>query len=325
MIEDNHVRFQNPNSATPAAKVVTIAFDNADNISPEFSETFNIDWTKPDTISALTVIPDISSNLISATWNAATDQHSDVVSYWYSVGNVAGQDNLIAWTDNSLNLSVTDIYFNFLPNSITYFNVKSQNGAGLFSDIKSSEGIINGEPPTCNADFSADQTTIKVCDTVIFTDISTVSGTTITTREWSFQAGDPLTSNAEYQNVIYSQSGTYDVTLSITTSSGCTDTETKSGFIVVEDDISFNDIMVEDIKIYPNPNNGKFVIDFSAIKYENQRVNYKLIDDLGRIVFEKNEQLNSPKININEQLSNGIYYLILNIDGKNVEKKIAVY
>ncbi len=71
------------------------------------------------------------------------------------------------------------------------------------------------------------------------------------------------------------------------------------------------------VSVWPNPNNGNFMIDLPAT------ANVEVIDALGRIVYAK--QLNAGKQNIilnNEKT--GVYFLKINIDGKQLIRKIVV-
>lgn len=84
------------------------------------------------------------------------------------------------------------------------------------------------------ANFTADATAITQSDTVNFTDTSTVApgGQAITSFTWSFVGGTPTSSNTQNPSVVYNQSGSFDVSLTVANPSG-SDTETKSNFIFV--------------------------------------------------------------------------------------------
>ncbi|MDC6470540.1 PKD domain-containing protein, partial [Flavobacteriales bacterium] len=83
----------------------------------------------------------------------------------------------------------------------------------------------------CNldADFSADVTTVCEGATVTFTDASTGNPTS-----WSWDFGDGTNSTLQNPTHAYANSGTYNVSLTIT-ASGNSNTETKAGYIVVND------------------------------------------------------------------------------------------
>lgn len=86
------------------------------------------------------------------------------------------------------------------------------------------------QPPAAN--FSGSPVTVLVGGTVTFTDLSTNNPTSWI---WTFPGGTPGSSTSQNPTVVYSSSGTYDVTLVATNSVG-SDTETKTGYIVVSTD-----------------------------------------------------------------------------------------
>jgi PKD repeat protein len=86
---------------------------------------------------------------------------------------------------------------------------------------------VTPEPPV--ADFTADNTTIMVTESVQFTDQSTNYPTS---WDWTFEGGTPATSTEKNPLVTYNTPGVYDVTLTVTNSAG-TDTITKVDYITV--------------------------------------------------------------------------------------------
>jgi gliding motility-associated-like protein len=77
-----------------------------------------------------------------------------------------------------------------------------------------------------NADFTQDATSVCENQTVTFTDNSTSELNMITDWDWDF--GDGNTSIAQNPTYIYTTAGTYNVTLTITDISGCTDVATTT-------------------------------------------------------------------------------------------------
>ena len=84
-------------------------------------------------------------------------------------------------------------------------------------------------PPV--VDFSSDTNHIQQGQTINFIDLTT--GNPATSWEWSFPGGTPNASSQQNPSVTYSQYGVFDVTLTVTNPDG-TDTETKTGFITVD-------------------------------------------------------------------------------------------
>ena len=82
------------------------------------------------------------------------------------------------------------------------------------------------------ADFSGSPTSVNVGNSVTFTDLS--SGGTITGRSWTFQGGSPSTSTATSPVITYNTAGTYNVSLTVTSSTDNASI-TKNGYITVTD------------------------------------------------------------------------------------------
>lgn len=100
----------------------------------------------------------------------------------------------------------------------------STHGRGVFTS-KWASNVTS--PP--NSNFTANDTTVCVGDTVSFT--NTTSGS-VTSRAWTFNGGTPSTSTATSPQVRYNTAGTYTVRLISTNGSG-SDTITKVNHITV--------------------------------------------------------------------------------------------
>lgn len=86
------------------------------------------------------------------------------------------------------------------------------------------------------ANFIANATTVNMSQIVSFTDLSTNNPTS---WSWSFAGGTPSTSSSQNPTVTYNTAGTYQVSLTAT-SAGGSDTETKVGYITVnENSVSY--------------------------------------------------------------------------------------
>ncbi len=80
------------------------------------------------------------------------------------------------------------------------------------------------------ADFSANFTAISAGGSVVFTNLSTYNPTS---WSWTFTGGTPASFNGQNPpSITYNTPGTYNVSLTVTNANG-TDTETKTGYIVV--------------------------------------------------------------------------------------------
>jgi hypothetical protein len=67
--------------------------------------------------------------------------------YWYSIGTAPGLTDVKGWTQNFAATSVTAYSLVLTNNTMYYFNVRAENGAGLLSSVISSNGqLVNTTP-----------------------------------------------------------------------------------------------------------------------------------------------------------------------------------
>lgn len=179
--------------------------------------------------------------------------------------------------------------------------------------IKANVGYVDPSTLGIQADFTADQTTVEVENTVSFTDQSTGE---VSSWLWNFPGG--ATSDNSIQNpvVTYNNTGTYSV--SLTASNGnLSNTETKQSYITVSIPTGIDDLNKNNKKvlIYPNP-----LVNQSTIKFprSNQSVRLIVVDASGRVV-RIIENVTGDNVLLNrEQLKPGIH--IINIEGKKIYK-----
>ena len=154
-------------------------------------------------------------------------------STWVSTGadvtnNAAGVtysfDDGVTWNDMTETVGSQFLATAWINNSTGW--------AGAFSAGPGDGGMykFNSTLIAPVANFSANNTSINVGAQVTFTNLSTGNPGTFS---WVFQGGTPATSNLQNPPPItYNTPGVFDVTLTVTNSWG-SDTELKSGYIVV--------------------------------------------------------------------------------------------
>lgn len=210
------IRFQNTDPSTPSCRIKSLITDLAGNFSLPGTFNVNIDWTAPSTPGFIYDGPmndqdtTTSSVQLSANWGNSSDPHSGVDSYYYAIGSTAGDTDIVGWTLNSGNLFVTHTGLSLIQGNIYYFSVRSVNGAGLISDIITSDGIYVSNPTSLPvADFSINSDSVCSGDFIQFFNNST-NGSSCS---WSFEGGTPVTSVFDNPSVLYITPGVYDVTL----------------------------------------------------------------------------------------------------------------
>jgi hypothetical protein len=134
------IRYQNPNPSTPSGKIKSIVDDNANNISVIAEQLVNVDWTSPLTFAtndgtAADIDTTNTNTQLSANWTSTTDPHSNVVAYWYAIGTTAGDSNVVSWTNNGMNTSITHTGLSVPFNQDYYFSIRAENGAGLMTQV----------------------------------------------------------------------------------------------------------------------------------------------------------------------------------------------
>jgi PKD repeat protein len=134
-------------------------------------------------------------------------------------------NDITSWTQETINLtSLSNDYY-------IAFEGTAQYGYGVCVDDVNVDGVAGGSPPV--ADFSADDVTPAVGQTVTFTDLSSDSPTS---WSWSFSPATityvgGTSSSSQNPQVTFDATGTYSVTLTATNAYG-SDMETKANYIL---------------------------------------------------------------------------------------------
>ncbi len=268
-----------------------------------------------------------------------------------------------------------------------------------------------GLTASLQASFSASTTDICEEETVDFSNLSTGD---ITSWDWTFEGGTPETSTMENPTIMYYNSGSFDVTLTVSDGTN-TSTLTLDDYITVntvpdipaipegetivcsnnpemltqeytttgsvnaityewllepaeageitgsepsatvnytefwEGDVTISVKAINDcgesdysetlsvecyvcegieedaltrIKIYPNPNNGSFVINMDEADYIGSSI--KIYNSVGEVIYEQND-IKTSLINISLADTNaGLYYILIKNDKSVVNKKIII-
>ncbi len=118
--------------------------------------------------------------------------------------------------------------------------------------------VVDG--PALVAGFTADATSITAGNAINFTNTSTGYQAT---RTWTFEGGNPATSNEENPRVIYSTPGTYAVSLHVTNACG-EDTKTETSFITVTEVVT-GEAPVADFSFATTQTENGFTVQFSDL------------------------------------------------------------
>ncbi len=142
----DEIQVESSSPSNEAAIVKSIVVDNANNWSTRENLGLFIDWTPPsDPVvqdgSGADI--DIQNDLfsLSANWSSSSDPNSAIANYWYAIGTTSGATDIVGWTNNGLGLTMTET-INLVDGQQYFVSVKSENGAGLFSNPISSDGVL---------------------------------------------------------------------------------------------------------------------------------------------------------------------------------------
>ncbi|MEY3443845.1 MAG: hypothetical protein RLZZ519_2126, partial [Bacteroidota bacterium] len=151
---------------------------------------------------------------------------------------------------------------------------------------------------------------------VTFTDIS--SGAT----SWNWFFGDGNSSLSQNPVHAYSVPGTFQVQQMVTSPMGCTDSTTLS--ITVDICQSINDESLGNLKVFPNPSNGQFILEVQLPIGVNGSV--RITDIYGQAVLIE-DLPQSETIRQSIQLtgvSSGVYFLTVRAGDYEATQKLII-
>ena len=198
------------------------------------------------------------------------------------------------------------------------------NGGSTMRSRQQYQTIKSGVIPL-TANFSADKDSIDVNTTVHFT--SSASGGYVNapqTYSWSFPGATPAASTDTNPAVIYTETGSHDVTLVINRG-GETQSMTKTNFIKVNFGVGIKEQAGNQINVSPNPSNGTFRLTFNLGK--SIVADLSIVNSAGKTVFsESNVSISNDltKTIRTVGLPSGEYFLTLKNGDTNLIKKILI-
>jgi C1A family cysteine protease len=137
---------------------------------------------------------------LSANWAASSDPESGLARYRYRIGTTAGAGDVMDWTDNGLNTSVTKTGLSLVNGGIYYFTVRAENAGGMASQAVSSNGQL--------VEITAPTAPSSVRDGT-GSDVSYITSLAQLSANWT-TASDPETGVAKYWYGIGTTAGAVD-------------------------------------------------------------------------------------------------------------------
>ncbi|OGS08420.1 MAG: hypothetical protein A2270_09010, partial [Elusimicrobia bacterium RIFOXYA12_FULL_51_18] len=195
-----------------------------------------------------------SASQLSANWTAASDAQSGIAKYWYAIGTTAGGTNVLTWTDNGTNISVTKTGLSLTSGQIYYFTIKAQNGAGGQSSALNSNGQrVDTTAPTSPGPVNDGSDT----------DITYVNSSAQLSANWA-AASDAESGLVRYLYAIGTTAG--GTNIAGWTDTGTNTSATKSGLSLTNGQIYYFTVKAENgagLQTTPVNSNGQLV-DISA-------------------------------------------------------------
>jgi len=265
---------------------------------------------------------DISDNQSAELSLDVTAPSDSPVTFYYKVSSEGGYDYLrfyidgnlmdewageIAWTQAEFTCPAGDHTLRWVYEKD---NIVSSGSDCAWVDYIVLPGAAAAAP--LFADFTADQTDLCDGEMVNFTSNSIGE---ITSYNWTFEGGDPETSDEENPSVVYTVPGTYNVSLTVGDGTN-ENTLTKEGFIVVHNCTGLGEVQAFTMEVYPNPNNGQFTIKV------NQTAKVEIISAVGHTVYT-NEFIGKETIDLANQ-AEGVYFVKVETETESTVEKIVV-
>lgn len=212
-------------------------------------------------------------------------------------------------------------------------SVGSPSNASITETACNSYVAADGQEYTSSGQYTAIVTNASGCDSTISIDltINTVDTTVIVSNGGTFLMANAMGSDITYQwldciansseipnetgqSYIPSSTGYY--ALEITDNlNNCVDTSSCYNIAV----LGMDDLHIENLKIYPNPTNGKFNIDLSQFQEE---VEISILNSLGQLIHNQLITHSSEETAIELDAPSGVYHVIISAKNQQIQKKL---
>jgi hypothetical protein len=278
--------------------------------APDVSQNTNVllryttsgNTTCPSTITnfEINVLPNTIAS-VEVTTNDLVICQNENATFVADIQNAGSSPNIQWFLNNQLILedSLTFISSTLSNNDVIQCVVKSSNICATPSEIQSD--LIN---LTVNSIPNV---------SVVFTDLNgglLVADLGFTSYQWLLE-GQPIP-GANSSTYIPTSNGTY--TLTVTNEFGCENS--ASTFVGL---LSLNKAEIGDISIYPNPNDGRFTLDFGTLIPDD----FSIVNVLGKVVLLNSQVRLIEEVDLRDVLA-GVYYIIYRRDGMKGVKKLIV-
>lgn len=200
--------------------------------------------------------------------------------------------------------------------SITICDPESENSVGenwhasvhYIAENTNGDAIYGspGMAPAPVANFEANDLLPSVGGQVEFTELSICNADSF---EWEFEGGTPENSNNPNPTITYSMAGDFDVSLTVTNSTG-SHTYTMVDYIMVG--VGIAEQSLAQISVMPNPSTGLFNLHNPS----NEEISVSVYSVLGKLIYQNHSVLAYEQIDLTTE-EDGIYLIHMMIDGES--------
>ena len=216
-----------------------------------------------------------------------------------------GADPIYDWYKNGNNVSTGSAY-DFVPNNNDRIYCRLTSNASCVTQTSDNSDISVfqvGEAPVITISGNAGPVVFSGTNVTFTASVSGNGG------PYDFQwmiNGVPVSGGTSYTYTTDNFSIWDSVSCMITNYYGCGTVLTSNSLLID---------VYHDIKLYPNPNNGNFILDGNDVLANSDVVNIKIYNDAGRLVYTNESAFDGitfyTAINLDRQLPPGIYMLRL--------------
>jgi len=168
------------------------------------------------------------------------------------------------------------------------------------------------------AQFSVPSGSLNVNTALSFQDLSTGASEVL----WNF--GNGQVSTERNPRISYANAGSYQVSLSATNSTGCSDVSVKTIQIGTSTSTQEQETLAYQLNIFPNPAQDEVNVNFNLDR--SRLVHVKVINSIGQTLYSQNlgeRTAGQEKIAL-PNLPSGAYWLMFEVDGIKVAKPLKV-